>query len=76
MTNNEEFELIVYGREGSVSKTYLPSKDDAIRAAKDAAALEMTLNAEVFAHPRDIDPIFEATGKYGPRYHWCDVEEA
>ena len=70
------FELIVYGREGSVSKTYLPNKKDAIRAAEDAAALEMTLNAEVFASPRDIDPIFEATGKYGPRYHWCDVEVA
>jgi len=76
MTNNEEFELIVYGRGGSVSKTYLSSKDHAIRAAKDAAALEMTLNAEVFANPRDIDPIFEATGKYAPRYHWCDVEVA
>mgnify|MGYP003111191252 FL=1 len=76
MTTTEEFELRVYGREGSVSRTCLSTKDDAIRAAKDAAALEMTLNAEVFAHPRDIDPIFEATGKYGPRYHWCDVEEA
>jgi len=62
-----EFFVIIYGREGSVSKTYLPSKDDAIRAAKDAATLEMTLNAEVFANPRDIDPVFEATGAYGPR---------
>ena len=76
MTSNEEFTVIVYGRVGSVYESSWSSKDDAIRAAKDAAALEMTLNAEVFAHPSDIDPIFEATGKYGPRYHWCDVEEA
>ena len=73
MCDNEAFELIVYGREGGVFKTYWSSKDDAIRAAKDAATLEMTLNAEVFANPRDIDPVFEATGAYGPRYHWFDV---
>ncbi len=66
------FELIVYGREGSVSKTYLPSKDDAIRAAKDAAALEMTLNAEVFAYTRDINPRF--VWRY--QRNWCDVEVA
>jgi hypothetical protein len=72
MTDNEEFELIVYGREGSVSKTYLSSKDDAIRAAKDAAALEMTLNAEVFAYTRDINPRF--VWRY--QRNWCDVEVA
>lgn len=76
MTIDKEFAVIVYGREGSFSKKYWSKKDDAIRAAKDAAALEMTLSAEVFGKRRDIDPIFEATGKYGPRYHWCDVEVA